>query len=257
MERRSVYGILGLVLCCLAEVIAGDINVSAPLHGTVQLPCHFPFIKGEEGLTVVWMKTLDDGSQLEVHTFRDGQDDFSMQDPRYSGSTALSGVSHGDLSLTLRNVSSADAGTYACRGANHLNFNTTAVKLSITEPERSLWKRGIFIAAAAVAVVVTLLDGLMIYIIYRNRHQKMANEYVEKFAGLVKWIAVPNKENGCTPPGSEDSVDTADRQHLHITPNYRAVESVQKSSDSNSDSSVYETTTPGTQNGSDSSTPTP
>ncbi|XP_068122425.1 CD276 antigen homolog [Hyperolius riggenbachi] len=116
-------------------VIRGDDRVTTVLNRTVQLPCWFPLAKGDGGLSVAWYKEQPDGRELLVHKFIRDKEDLSEQDPLYRGRTQLSeGISQGNLTLTLTEVTRADQGTYLCKGASNFKFDTKKVELYIRDP---------------------------------------------------------------------------------------------------------------------------
>ncbi|KAG2457152.1 ICOSL protein, partial [Polypterus senegalus] len=93
---------------------SADECLTASIGKTVQIPC---FVKTNESLkaeniSVEW--TTSEG--LIIHSFVTGKDDLTNQDSRFKGRTQLfsSGVSRGDLSLSLLNVSVDDEGTFKC-----------------------------------------------------------------------------------------------------------------------------------------------
>ncbi|XP_077335675.1 V-set domain containing T-cell activation inhibitor 1-like [Lithobates pipiens] len=107
-------------------------EVVACLYGTVTLRCTFPFIRGREGLSVVWEKTDQDGRRLIAHKFTEGQDNLKDQDLSYTERTELSGdFSQGKVDLTLREVTFNDEGTYYCRAANKKGHGDKKVDLTI------------------------------------------------------------------------------------------------------------------------------
>ncbi|XP_039598928.1 ICOS ligand-like [Polypterus senegalus] len=94
--------------------VSADECLTASIGKTVQIPC---FVKTNESLkaeniSVEW--TTSEG--LIIHSFVTGKDDLTNQDSRFKGRTQLfsSGVSRGDLSLSLLNVSVDDEGTFKC-----------------------------------------------------------------------------------------------------------------------------------------------
>ncbi|XP_077335494.1 V-set domain containing T-cell activation inhibitor 1-like [Lithobates pipiens] len=106
--------------------------VVASLYATVTLRCTFPFIRGREGLSVVWEKNERDGRRLIAHKFIDGRDNLKDQDLSYTGRTELSeDFSYGTADLTLREVTFNDEGTYYCRAANGKGHGDKKVDLTI------------------------------------------------------------------------------------------------------------------------------
>ncbi|XP_073473639.1 CD276 antigen-like [Aquarana catesbeiana] len=107
-------------------------DVVASLHATVTLRCSFPFIRGQEGLTVVWEKNYQDGRRLIAHKFTEGRDNLTEQDVNYTGHTELSeDFSHRRVDLTLREVTFNDKGTYYCRATNGKGHGDKKVHLTI------------------------------------------------------------------------------------------------------------------------------
>ncbi|XP_068122378.1 uncharacterized protein [Hyperolius riggenbachi] len=111
--------------------------------------------------------------------------------------------------------------TFRVRVTNPVSEEVQDYRLEVREPERSLWMRGISVAAA---VAIILLVGVMICIRYRKCHQTMANGDVENPArrGLVSVNHSNDShrtENSCTPPGGEESVQTAEKGSSPVTAN--------------------------------------
>ncbi|CAI9595617.1 unnamed protein product, partial [Staurois parvus] len=106
--------------------------VVASLYGTVILGCSFPFIRGTEGLVVVWEKIGLDGKGFIAHKFKNDQDSPTDQNVSYTGRTELSKeFSNGAVNLTLREVTFNDEGTYYCRAANRRGHGDKKVNLTI------------------------------------------------------------------------------------------------------------------------------
>lgn len=107
-------------------------EVVASLYANVTLRCSFPFIRGQEGLTVVWEKNYQDGRRLIAHKFTEGRDNLKEQDISYTERTKLSeDFSHGRVDLTLQEVTFNDEGTYYCRAANRKGHGDKKVDLTI------------------------------------------------------------------------------------------------------------------------------
>ncbi|XP_068127038.1 myelin-oligodendrocyte glycoprotein-like isoform X1 [Hyperolius riggenbachi] len=200
---RDLTGYRGL------EEAPDFLTVSCHRHSTAELPCQLNFTLQEARLIVVWVMEKD-GEELVVHRFSNGQDDFSQQAQWYSGRTAMPWTSHG--TLTLSNVDADDQGIYECRYDDHdKHYGSNIVKLSLTEPERSLWMRGILIA---VVVGVTLLFGALNYIIYKKHLLKMANEDAKKPTTTNGFH--PVLCNGYIPTSQNDSVQKTESMALPL-----------------------------------------
>ncbi|KAM4700705.1 butyrophilin-like protein 10 [Discoglossus pictus] len=120
-----------LRLCTLLH--ASMVEMTTYLHGTAELPCTFSFVSGPESLYVSWQKreSLNDEGQV-VHNFREGEDHYEHQDPKYKGRTKLStDLSRGIMGLILINVTFSDEGIYYCRAANLKDRGDIPVKLTI------------------------------------------------------------------------------------------------------------------------------
>ncbi|KAM5126927.1 butyrophilin-like protein 10 [Mantella aurantiaca] len=112
----------------------GKSKVGASLYGTVTLRCSFPFIKGSEGLIVVWEKKDKDGRGMIAHKFSDGDDNLRNQDLNYVERTELSNeFSQGTVDLTLHGVTFNDEGTYFCRAVNIGGHGDKEVELTIND----------------------------------------------------------------------------------------------------------------------------
>ncbi|CAN2387703.1 hypothetical protein PRIEUP_LOCUS12022, partial [Pristimantis euphronides] len=100
-------------------------------HDTVTLTCTFPFVKSWADLAVVWVK---EEMEIEVIIYKllNGKECVGEQDPRYKGRVELSKkFPQGNLDLIMRNATYEDQGTYHCRAANHNQYGSKNVTLSI------------------------------------------------------------------------------------------------------------------------------
>ncbi|XP_030578977.1 uncharacterized protein LOC115775645 [Archocentrus centrarchus] len=81
---------------------------------SVLLPCQVPQNVSNESTAAVW-----DREELNiptVHVRLQSGDDYTYQNPRYTNRTSMraDALQTGDLSLTLRNPTGSDSGTYTC-----------------------------------------------------------------------------------------------------------------------------------------------
>ncbi|XP_068122407.1 V-set domain-containing T-cell activation inhibitor 1-like isoform X2 [Hyperolius riggenbachi] len=135
INMRYIFLIIPLLCVTIKDVVSSDeVRVTATLYGTLRLPCSFPFIGGEVGLSVVWELVDKDGRRLLVHKFTKGEDNLTDQDLQFTERTELSKqFSEGNLDLTLSDVTYNDEGRYFCRAANNKGHGEKEVELSISE----------------------------------------------------------------------------------------------------------------------------
>ncbi|MEQ2271532.1 hypothetical protein XENORESO_005669 [Xenotaenia resolanae] len=115
-----------LLLIHLTSVQPRDqTNIQAKPGDIIHLPCRAP--DGQPVLAVEWSR-----SDLEaeyVLLFRDKQIDPAFQHPSFKNRVDLLDrqMKNGDMSLVLKNVTTADKGTYECRIFHRTNRNKRAV----------------------------------------------------------------------------------------------------------------------------------
>uniref|UniRef100_A0A672F444 Ig-like domain-containing protein n=1 Tax=Salarias fasciatus TaxID=181472 RepID=A0A672F444_SALFA len=110
-------------------------NVSAVEGGDATLPCEAP---NNKTIRVVSWTRPDLGKNPPVLFYRNGC--FNPDNhPSYQNRTDLKNVKDGDVSLTLKNVTFNDSGTFECfitqRGENNNSINSlSSVSLSVVPP---------------------------------------------------------------------------------------------------------------------------
>lgn len=102
-------------------MIGSSDPVSAVEGDDVVLPCHVEPKENVAELPLEWAKVRSDLQALPevvkyVHVYRDAQELLDMKAPSYHGRTTLSdeGLTRGDMSLGISNVTRADSGRYRC-----------------------------------------------------------------------------------------------------------------------------------------------
>lgn len=143
---------------------------------SVLLPCQVP-VNVSKNSVAIWNR--DEFSNPTVHMRLQNGDDLSRQNPRYTSRTSMraDALQTGDLSLTLRNPTVSDRGTYTCITRSHgLDQSKTEVQLEVREPPPPpppppVWPY--VLAGVLVSVVVlTVLGGCLMcraYNIVKNR----------------------------------------------------------------------------------------
>ncbi|XP_019201557.1 uncharacterized protein LOC100696450 isoform X2 [Oreochromis niloticus] len=98
---------------------------------SVLLPCQVPAPLSKDDV-VVWRR--DDLNPAIIHTLIKEHDDIINQNPRYTSRTSVQkeALHTGDLSLTLRNPTVSDSGTYICTTRSFgEDRSTTEVQLKV------------------------------------------------------------------------------------------------------------------------------
>ncbi|CAI5657637.1 unnamed protein product [Oreochromis niloticus] len=105
---------------------------------SVLLPCQVPDNVSRSSTSAVWDR--NGFSNPTVHMRLRSRDDHSKQNPRYTNRTSMrdDALTTGDLSLTLRNPTVFDSGTYNCTALNagHAqNWTEVQLKVKALQPE--------------------------------------------------------------------------------------------------------------------------
>ncbi|KAH1183273.1 hypothetical protein KIL84_004765 [Mauremys mutica] len=103
--------------------------LSAPLGGTVLLPCHLSPALSAQAMQVKWSRP-----QLgqDVHVYL--PDGSEVQGERYRGRTELlrDGIQSGSLALRIRNLTLRDEGRYLCDFQSNSTFGNATLELCVT-----------------------------------------------------------------------------------------------------------------------------
>ncbi|XP_074140765.1 myelin-oligodendrocyte glycoprotein-like [Sminthopsis crassicaudata] len=85
--------------------------IQASLGGEAELSCYLSPPQSAQHMEVVWLQFT-----RVVHHYRDGKDQFGDQAPDYQGRTELvkDPITHGNVTLKIRDVRFLDAGRYTC-----------------------------------------------------------------------------------------------------------------------------------------------
>ncbi|XP_050789626.1 CD276 antigen-like [Gopherus flavomarginatus] len=120
-----------LLVCGVVLLRAGDpVRIEADEGEDVLLPCTVEHRDADRlpKPTVNWQRS---GSEV-VNSYYDGKNHPVYQSGRYKGRTefASQGLSEGNASLLLKNVTPADFGNYTCHASLYENAPQTLQKLS-------------------------------------------------------------------------------------------------------------------------------
>nr|XP_042698607.1 butyrophilin subfamily 3 member A3-like isoform X4 [Chrysemys picta bellii] len=103
--------------------------VSAPLGGTVLLPCHLSPALSAQAMQVKWSRP-----QLgqDVHVYL--PDGSEVQGTGYQGRTELviQGLANGNVSLRIRDIQLSDEGQHLCEVQSPTHYSTALLELSVT-----------------------------------------------------------------------------------------------------------------------------
>uniref|UniRef100_A0A8C4YDA4 Butyrophilin subfamily 3 member A2-like n=1 Tax=Gopherus evgoodei TaxID=1825980 RepID=A0A8C4YDA4_9SAUR len=127
------------------QVLVPADPLSAPLGGTVLLPCHLSPPLSAQAMQVKWSRP-----QLgqDVHVYL--PDGSEVQAERYQGRTELlrDRIQSGTLALRIRNLTLQDEGRYLCDFQSNSIVGNATLELRVTNdffPQVSSWKVGLFL----------------------------------------------------------------------------------------------------------------
>ncbi|XP_030608307.1 uncharacterized protein LOC115796168 [Archocentrus centrarchus] len=144
------------------EVYGGD--------KSVLLPCQLP-APSKEGV-VVWRR--NDLNPAIIHVLTEEGDNLADQNKHYTKRTSIQmdALQTGDLSLTLRNPTFSDSGTYTCTTRKHgEKLNQTEVQLQVKE-HTPVWPT---VLPAILVPLVLLAVGFAVFMgLVYNRMKKTA-----------------------------------------------------------------------------------
>ncbi|XP_064330015.1 butyrophilin subfamily 3 member A2-like isoform X16 [Phalacrocorax carbo] len=112
------------------RVLGPDQPVTAVVGEDVVLPCRLSPRLNAENMEVLWFwSTLP----MYIHVYRNGQDDYSLQNPQYRGRTELSkeGLSVGNVSLRILSTRLSDEGQYRCLVQDGDSYEEASVELQV------------------------------------------------------------------------------------------------------------------------------
>ncbi|CAI5657636.1 unnamed protein product [Oreochromis niloticus] len=140
---------------------------------SVLLPCQVPDNVSRSSTSAVWDR--NGFSNPTVHMRLRSRDDHSKQNPRYTNRTSMrdDALTTGDLSLTLRNPTVFDSGTYNCTALNagHAQ-NWTEVQLKVKETP-PVWPK-VLSAVLGTLIILAAAFGLFVYRAYRRMKNREA-----------------------------------------------------------------------------------
>uniref|UniRef100_A0A669B424 Muscle M-line assembly protein unc-89 n=1 Tax=Oreochromis niloticus TaxID=8128 RepID=A0A669B424_ORENI len=168
---------------------------------SVLLPCQVPVNVSMSSTAAVWDQ--EELTKPMVHGRVKSGDDLSLQNDRYTNRTSMraDALQTGDLSLTLRNPTVSDSGTYTCTARKQgQELSRTEVQLKVTEAP-PVWPK-VLSGVLGTLLLLTLLCGLCVYFEHKRMKQSEVpqSEFVEVTQG-VKSVLLPFKT---TPDLSED-----------------------------------------------------
>ncbi|XP_074118030.1 myelin-oligodendrocyte glycoprotein-like [Sminthopsis crassicaudata] len=106
--------------------------IQASLGGEAELSCYLSPPQSAQHMEVVWLQ-----STRVVHHYRDGKDQFGDQAPDYQGRTELvkDPITHGNVTLKIRDVRFLDAGRYTCLFEDGFHQEDANMELKVTGGE--------------------------------------------------------------------------------------------------------------------------
>ncbi|XP_064330007.1 butyrophilin subfamily 1 member A1-like isoform X9 [Phalacrocorax carbo] len=112
------------------RVLGPDQPVTAVVGEDVVLPCRLSPRLNAENMDVLWFCSIISN---HIHYHRNGQDDYSFQNPQYRGRTELSkeGLSVGNVSLRILSTRLSDEGQYRCLVQDGDSYEEASVELQV------------------------------------------------------------------------------------------------------------------------------
>ncbi|KAK1174771.1 CD276 antigen-like [Acipenser oxyrinchus oxyrinchus] len=88
----------------------------AEFGNTVKMECRFPTGGSLDSINVYWHRMLSNGSEYEVYTLLNGNEDLQSQHPEYKGRAHMKPdlLRMGRAELEISNVKISDSGSYRC-----------------------------------------------------------------------------------------------------------------------------------------------
>ncbi|KAL4008822.1 hypothetical protein ACER0C_002674 [Sarotherodon galilaeus] len=153
----------------------------------VLLPCQYSSIIPETNPTVTW--TRNDLDLKSIHLRREGGDDLTGQNQRYSRRTSMrsDALDTGDFSLTLRKPEVYDSGNYTCT----LSYGSHGVERRLTDIELEVKERSwakVLVVLLVLLVLLVVSGGLLYYF-----RQYFMPVYEVKVDSGVKSVQLPCK----------------------------------------------------------------
>ncbi|XP_076738455.1 myelin-oligodendrocyte glycoprotein-like [Maylandia zebra] len=128
---------------------------------SVLLPCQVAKDVSSDTTAAVWDR--DEFKKPTVHVRLQSGDELKEQNHRYSNRTSMraDALQTGDLSLTLRNPTVSDSGTYTCTTRKYgRDLRRTEVYLRVKEPPLWPW---VLAGALLLLVVLIVAFGVILY----------------------------------------------------------------------------------------------
>ncbi|KAM8747930.1 uncharacterized protein AB9X84_015790 isoform 2-T2 [Acanthopagrus schlegelii] len=180
------------------EVIGSPEPIIAAPGDDIILPCHVEPQIDVTGLTVEWSKPdlqPDPNDRLRrveyVHLYRDAREDLDMKIAEYVQRTELfaDGLTRGNISLKITNVTFEDQGRYRCfipKLKGHLKYSiiylsvesksvTTGTPLQTPDPKKETDVnvfREALITAVCVGTILAILSAVLFAVYWRHNRQK-------------------------------------------------------------------------------------
>ncbi|XP_074873205.1 butyrophilin subfamily 1 member A1-like [Carettochelys insculpta] len=113
-------------------VTGPDHPVAAIVGGEAVLPCHLSPRMSAETMEVRWFRSQFSAA---VHLYRRGQDLYEEQMPEYRGRTELlkDNITHGSVSLRIRDIRPSDNGQYKCFFQSSVSYEDALLELQVAD----------------------------------------------------------------------------------------------------------------------------
>ncbi|XP_058853289.1 programmed cell death 1 ligand 1-like isoform X3 [Acipenser ruthenus] len=142
----------------------------AEFGNTVKMECRFPTGGSLDSINVYWHRMLSNGSEYEVYTLLNGNQDLQSQHPEYKGRVHMKPdlLRKGRAELEISNVKISDSGSYRCLikmgGADYKQATLSVKDLMETDESEDAVAGSIFLWSLLTAFVIC---GLVAFIYIR------------------------------------------------------------------------------------------
>ncbi|XP_044839269.1 butyrophilin subfamily 2 member A1-like [Mauremys mutica] len=147
--------------------------VTAIVGENIVLPCHLSPRMSAENMEVRWFRSE---FTSVVHQYHEGKDQYGEQMPDYHERTELlkAGITDGNVSLQILNISRSDEGQYRCFVQDGSFYEEALLELKVADsffPRVNPW----MVALSLILVVLFVSIGLTVYLFKIKGHGPAAD----------------------------------------------------------------------------------
>ncbi|CAI5660594.1 hepatitis A virus cellular receptor 2 homolog [Oreochromis niloticus] len=198
-------------VCLLLSVTADQKIITVESGQNLTLPSRAP--NENKSITVVEWSRTDLGSE-HVLLYRDEQFEPEEQHPSFKNRVDLQDrqMKDGDVSLILKDVTTADSGTYECRvfmGGKgrrkraHLKTDPISIIRLSVSPGQSERRAGLMLSLSLVAVFVVSAVGFLIYKKHKQQSQDSSQPSPAEQCEVKMSLSTAVSESPAAVPASQ------------------------------------------------------